>query len=154
MREIQRIAQLFADLQQGECWIGLNMQQALAGLDARMAANKHIETRNSIWQLVNHLLSWRKTVTGRITGIKAVHTMPDMYQPEDQTEGAWQTALQQFDEVYRNLHKAILSFDESRLETLSPKNEQTYYQLMMGCLQHDSYHMGQIVVIKKDPIRI
>lgn len=154
MGELQKIIQLFDDLQHGNCWIGLNMQQALSGIDAGIAAYKPNENRNSIWQLVNHLISWRKTVTGRITGVKAIHTMPVMYQPEDQTEAAWQISLQQFDSVYGDLRKALLNFDESKLDEPAPKNEQTYFQLILGCLQHDCYHMGQIVIYKKDPIRI
>ena len=48
MREIQKIVQLFDDLQKGECWAGMNMQQALSGVDAATAAYKRKENGNSI----------------------------------------------------------------------------------------------------------
>jgi hypothetical protein len=68
MSELQKIVQLFTNLQNGECWIGVNMQQALAGVNADTAAYKRIESGNNIWQLVNHLIYWRKTVMLRLSG--------------------------------------------------------------------------------------
>ena len=29
------------------------------------------------------------------------------------------------------------------------KKEQTFYELIMGCLQHDAYHLGQLMLLKK-----
>lgn len=66
--EIQKIVQLFDDLQHGECWIGVNMQKVLAGVNAAKAIHKQSVNHNSIWHLVNHLISWRKTVTGQQQG--------------------------------------------------------------------------------------
>jgi uncharacterized damage-inducible protein DinB len=149
MSELQKIIQLFDELQNGDCWIGLNMQQVLSGVDARLAANKPSLNHNSIWQLVNHLVYWRRTVAGRVTGVKTVHTVPDMYLPEDLSEANWQDTLQQFEAAYQEFRKTITEMDESNLNTPSPKKGQTYYQLLMGSLQHDCYHMGQMVVLKK-----
>jgi len=76
--------------------------------------------------------------------------MPDMYLPDELTEASWQTTLLHFEEVYRQLNELITAFDDSLLDTASPIKGQTYFQLLLGCLQHDAYHMGQIVVLKKD----
>jgi len=150
MREIQKIGQLFADLQQGDCWVGLNMQQVLKDVTAEKAAIRLHEKGNCIWQLVNHLIYWRKTVMIRLQGRHAEPPMPDMYLPDELTEASWQTTLLHFEEVYRQLSELITAFDESLLDTASPIKGQTYYQLLLGCLQHDAYHMGQMVVLKKD----
>jgi uncharacterized damage-inducible protein DinB len=149
MTEIQKIAQLFNELQQGECWIGLNMHQVLEGITNEKATAKFNPAGNNIWQLVNHISHWRKTVMIRLTGEDAYPSSEDFYLPADQDASSWENALKDFKAVYLELQNAILSFDETKLDQPSPKREQTYYQLLIGCLQHDSYHMGQMVLLKK-----
>ena len=51
--------------------------------------------------------------------------------------------------IYHSLRNAIHNIKEENLDKPSPKKSQTFYELMMGCLQHDTYHMGQIMLLKK-----
>jgi uncharacterized damage-inducible protein DinB len=78
-----------------------------------------------------------------------IHLLKIFICPTIQDTSSWQNTLQDFNTVYIAFTKAILSFDETKLNQPSPKPGQTYYQLLMGCLQHDSYHMGQMVLLKK-----
>lgn len=146
---MEKITQLFNDLQQGDCWIGVNMQQALAGISAQQAARKLGENGNSIWQLVNHLVYWRETVILRLQGEDAYPPGPDFATPAIADESAWKNTLHEFNAAYVKLLQCLSRFDTSRLDKPSPKPGQTFYQLIMGCLQHDGYHMGQIVLLKK-----
>ncbi len=150
MTELQKIVQLFTDLQKGECWIGLNLQDALSGVNATTASYKRTENGNAIWQLVNHLIYWRKTVMIRLSGKNERPEMTDFYFPENRTEALWHETIVEFEKVSDTFIHAVKAFDETKLDQPSPKKEQTYYQLLMGCLQHDAYHMGQIVLLKKD----
>ncbi|MES2372814.1 MAG: DinB family protein [Bacteroidota bacterium] len=149
MTEIQKIEQLFNELQQGECWIGLNMQQVLEGVTPEKAAAKFNPDGNSIWQLVNHISYWRKTVMIRLNGKDAYPSSEDFYIPPVQDTPSWKNTLADFNTVYLEFRNTIIAFDEAKLNQPSPKPGQTYYQLLMGCLQHDSYHMGQMVLLKK-----
>jgi len=152
MTELQKITQLFSDLQKGECWIGLNLKDALTGINAETALYRRNENGNNIWQLVNHLIYWRKTVMIRLNGKEEIPTMPDFYFPEERNEKLWQETVIEFEAVSALLLDAIKAFDETKLNIASPKEGQTYYQLLMGCLQHDAYHMGQIVLLKKERV--
>lgn len=78
MREKEKILQLFDLLQEGDCWIGWNMQQVLKGINAKAAAYAGHRQGNTIWQLVNHLVFWRKTVIIRLQEKNALPSMPDM----------------------------------------------------------------------------
>lgn len=150
MTELQKIVQLFTDLQKGDCWIGLNLQDALSSVDAATASYKRTENGNAIWQLVNHLIYWRKTVMIRLNGKNERPEMTDFYFPENRTEVLWQETVTEFEKVSDTFIQTLKAFDENKLDQASPKKEQTYYQLLMGCLQHDAYHMGQIVLLKKN----
>jgi uncharacterized damage-inducible protein DinB len=148
MRELEHIVALFDKLQEGDCWTGVNMQQALQGVEAAIALKRHADS-NCIWQLVNHLVYWRKRVMKRLNGGDTKPDMPDFFIPDTTDEAGWQNTLSLFRDNYAELRTTILAFDETRLHEVSPRKDQTYYHVLMGCLQHDAYHMGQIVLLKK-----
>jgi len=147
--EINRILKLFADLQHGDCWIGLNFKEVLHGVNADKASQTLSKEGNSIWMLVSHLVYWRTTVVNRLTGSDNPPPFKDFSLPAVLDEANWKQALHDFEAAYHLLRNAIHHFNEENLYKPSPKKEQTYYDLIMGCLQHDAYHMGQIVVLKK-----
>lgn len=149
MNESEKIATLFEAFYDGECWIGLNFKQAVKGIDETLAAKKKDVSVNSIWQLVNHIIYWRKTVMIRLQGVLGNPPMPDFYQPDKSDKQSWKETLVHFEEVHRELVKAIRAFPSLHLDAASPMKGQTNYQLLIGCLQHDGYHMGQIVLLKK-----
>jgi len=147
--EINRILKLFADLQHGDCWIGINFKEAFHGVDAQKAAAAIPGKTNSIWQLTAHLIYWRSTVVNRLTGSSNPPPFPDFLLPDEMNDESWRQTLHDFEAAYHSLRNAIHNFREDHLDHPSPKEGQTYYQLMLGCLQHDAYHLGQIVLLKK-----
>ncbi len=149
MKETEKIAVLFEAFYEGECWIGLNFKQAIEGIDENLAAKSRGEGQNSIWQLVSHLIYWRKTVLIRLQGILGNPSISDFYQPAHTNQQLWNALLHDFEEVHMQFVKAIRQFPEEKLDAQSPMKGQTYYQLLTGCLQHDAYHMGQIILLKK-----
>ena len=147
--EINRILKLFADLQHGDCWIGVNYKEVLHGVDAAKAAQTISEGGNNIWMLVSHLVYWRTTVVNRLTGSDNPPPFKDFSLPAELNEITWKQTLHDFEAAYHLLRNAIHHFNEDNLYKPSPKKEQTYYELILGCLQHDVYHMGQMMLLKK-----
>ena len=149
MSEINRIAKLFSDLQHGDCWIGTNFKETLHGVDAAIASKAIDNHTNSIWHLVFHLIYWRTSVINRLNGNLTPPPFSDFKLPDDLNEQNWKQTLHDFESTYHLLRSTINHFKEENLDRPSPKESQTYYQLIMGCLQHDTYHLGQIVLIRK-----
>ncbi|MEO6540577.1 MAG: DinB family protein [Ferruginibacter sp.] len=147
--EINRILKLFADLQHGDCWIGNNFKEVLHGVGANKALQDISGNTNSIWQLVAHITYWRTSVVNRLTGTNNPPPFQDFLLPGDCNEITWRQALHDFEAAYHLLRNAIQHFNPDNLDKPSPKKEQTFYELMMGCLQHDSYHLGQMMLLKK-----
>ena len=53
-------------------------------------------------------------------------------------------------EYHTLLIEAMRDFDPSRLDELSGgQNEYTYADLLMGIVLHDTYHAGQIQMVKR-----
>ena len=149
VNEINRILKLFADLQHGDCWIGNNFKETLHGVDYKKAMETISGKTNSIWQLVAHITYWRTSVVNRLTGTNNPPPFPDFLLPNEPNEENWKQALHDFEAAYHLLRNAINHFNVENLYKPSPKKEQTYYELIMGCLQHDAYHMGQMILLKK-----
>ena len=147
--EINRIVKQFTSLQHGECWIGTNYREVLHGIDALQAAGDINGHTNSIWQLVAHITYWRTAVVNRLTGSDNPPPFFDFLLPEHCTEESWKQALHDFESAYHMLRSAISHFNEENLHKPSPRKGQTNYELMMGCLQHDAYHLGQMMLLKK-----
>ena len=147
--EINRILKLFADLQHGDCWIGTNYKEVLHGVNAGKAIQKVEGYANNIWMLVAHITYWRTTVVNRLTGSTNPPPFRDFLLPESCNEVNWRQALHDFEAAYHLLRNAIQHLPEDQLEKSSPRKEQTFYELIMGCLQHDVYHMGQMMLLNK-----
>jgi uncharacterized damage-inducible protein DinB len=139
----------YVKLQEGDCWIGLNFNDFLDTVDATLAMQAASPDTNTIWQLVNHLIYWRKVTCNRLRGNARLPDMEDMLLPGETTEAAWKKTRTVFTEVYDELIGHIQDFDSAILDEASPNPSQTYYELLMGCLQHDGYHLGQMVLICK-----
>jgi hypothetical protein len=146
--EINRILKLFTDLQHGDCWIGTNFKEVLHGVGAGDAVKDISGNTNNTWMLVAHITYWRSTVVNRLTGSSNPPPFTDFLLPDNCDEVNWRQTLHDFEAAYHLLRNAIHHFDKANLYKPSPRKDQTFYDLMMGCLQHDAYHLGQLMILK------
>ncbi len=72
MKETNRIVKLFEDLYNGSPWIDVTIMDTLKNISAEQAAKKVIPGRNSIWQIINHMIAWRENVLLRVQGNEMV----------------------------------------------------------------------------------
>jgi hypothetical protein len=150
MIEINRIVKQFEALQHGDCWIGVNFKEALHGIDAAAAAKRLSANGNSIWMLSTHLIYWRTRVTNRLNGNDSPPPFKDFALPNELSEAQWKQTLLDFESAYHSLRNALHSMKDEQLDKPSPREGQSFYQLITGCLQHDAYHLGQIVFLKNN----
>jgi len=72
MKETNRITKLFEDSYNGSPWIDVTIMDTLKNISAEQAAKKVTPGRNSIWQIINHMIAWRENVLLRIQGNEIV----------------------------------------------------------------------------------
>ncbi len=147
--EINRIVKQFEALQHGDCWVGTNFKDTLHGVTAVHAAGAVAANGNSFWQLTNHIIYWRTTVVKRLTGSLNPPPFKDFLLPNGVTDGNWKQTLLDFEAAYHALRSAVHAVKEEQLDKPTVRKDQTCYQLILGCLQHDAYHLGQLVLLKR-----
>ncbi|MEO5777526.1 MAG: DinB family protein [Flavobacterium sp.] len=150
MKESKRIAGLFKNLYAGDPWIDVTITATLEGISAKDAAAHSLDKCNSIWQLVNHIISWRLNVLRRVQG-EIITTPSNNYITEivDASDAAWKETLQQLEESQEKWLAFLESFQEEDFPKIYPNNEMDYYEHIHGIIQHDAYHLGQIVLLAK-----
>lgn len=127
---------------------------SLRGVDAAQAAWKPAPERNSIWNLVLHMAYWKYSIIRKLNPDfpKGFERSPSNFPaiPEDHSEKSWKNDKDLLKNEHQILVEEIKNFPPEKLDDICPsKKEWTYSQLITGIAAHDTYHIGQIQVLKK-----
>jgi uncharacterized damage-inducible protein DinB len=150
MTEAERLESLFKKLYNGLPWIEVNIMDVLNKLSAHEAQARLLHNCNTIWEIVNHLVSWRLNVLQRVEG-KIISTPGNNYfeKVADISEEAWSETLNRLRDAQEAWLHYLQKLDATDLDTVYPVNKMTYYEHIQGIIQHDAYHLGQIVLLAK-----
>ncbi len=150
MTESQRIQSLFKDLYHGHPWLDVTLQDTLNRITASQANQRPIKDGNTIWEIVNHIIAWRENVLKRVQG-QVLQTPSNNYIEKITTasEKAWVDTLKALENTQKEWLYFLSSFSEADFSNEYSVNKLTYYQHIHGILQHDAYHLGQIVLLAK-----
>jgi len=155
--EIERIAHLFQEAIGGKPWHGPSLETVLEGIDEAAGAARPLEGAHSIWQIVLHLTGWTREVANRLEGKEpkppALGDWPETGHVDD---ARWDAARADLFSAHDELISALARFPASRLsERIGGERDAplgtgvSYREMILGALQHDAYHAGQISLLKK-----
>lgn len=134
----------------GGAWHGPAVREALEGVDAETAGRRTAGGANSIIETTRHLTFWLNAAHLRIAGGRDVDHAEDWPEEKAVTSESWARAQAELDTAYTNLHALVLNLDDSRLDDAVPGSDPTVRGLLLGTLQHNAYHTGQIVQTVKE----
>jgi putative methionine-R-sulfoxide reductase with GAF domain/uncharacterized damage-inducible protein DinB len=137
---------------EGEAWHGPSVMEALQDVSAEIASEHPIAGAHSIWELVLHLAGTYRVVLRRLTGDASALAASDDWPsvPLQPTESDWVTAITALRELNAQMRRAVADFPHDRLdEPLVEHPTYSAYTQFIGLTQHDLYHAGQIVLLKR-----
>jgi uncharacterized damage-inducible protein DinB len=156
--ERPRLADQLRRMHAGQAWHGPSLKEALDGVTAAMAIAQALPNAHTIYALVHHCTAWANEVYHRLHGRSP-------RQPEEGdfpapvralSEVEWAQALAKLDTAHARLIEATLSLDPALLDRRAGDEDSpslgtghTYYGMLHGLVQHDAYHAGQIVLLKR-----
>ncbi len=135
----------------GPAWHGPGLLENLEGMSAAQAAAHPVPAAHSVWELVLHLTVWTREVERRLGG-GAPGEPPEGDWPAvgAATEDGWKRARAALRESHVSLGEAVRRFPEARWGTpLGGGKSDSYAETILGALQHDGYHGGQIGLLRK-----
>jgi uncharacterized damage-inducible protein DinB len=126
----------------------------LRGVSAGQAAWKPSPRRHSIWELMLHMAYWKYAVRRNLTGSAAggFPRSPSNWPavPKDIDEKAWKRDRSLLRSEHEAFIKAVRALAVKRLD--EPARGSGVYRLIdliYGIIMHDTYHAGQIQILKR-----
>jgi uncharacterized damage-inducible protein DinB len=147
------IAQLLSENYNGKPWMGISTLDVLADITPDMAIFRNHAKDKNIFDYVWHIVSWRRFAIERLGG-------NDSYDIELNSDLDWTNNLNPSQNQWLQLRE-ILSATQvillrrlaqappTLLEQTVKGKDYTYFEMLHGIVQHDIYHLGQIVMAKK-----
>jgi hypothetical protein len=114
-------------------------KEAMAGLTPEQSA--WTDGKNhSVGQLVQHLVFWNSQMLSQFKGVKPPAAPANdetfKYDPKN-----WSSVVQQYDDVMTQLEKVVESASEADIQKMAPGAARV--------AQHNAYHIGEIVMVRK-----
>lgn len=123
----------------------------VADLSVEQALWRPAPDRHCIWEHLRHIHFWRQRVITRFSG----GTVPDWRPynwtlPDPADEAAWQADLADLEKVQEALVGLCKAVKAEDLLAGNGDNEETFrrFVILVGLLSHDSYHTGQIALLR------
>ncbi|HTE25054.1 DinB family protein [Flavitalea sp.] len=136
----------------GGSWVNEDMEKKLKLVNEETAWIKPHGYVHSIAEVTSHILEWRKELIERLQfGRHARLTMdsPNNWISNGQLKkNGWAYLKKQLDDTQSELIALLEKKDDSFLESKWSGNL-NYEWLLVGLLEHDMYHLGQIGLIYK-----
>ena len=136
---------------EGDAWHGPSVEEALRGVTPAIAAARPIADVHTIWELVLHLAGTYDVVLRRMRGDSRPLTREEDWPASpDPTEENWRRDCDRLRSVNRQMRDAVAAFPEDRLDLrLIDEAPYSAFTQFIGITQHDLYHAGQIVILKR-----
>jgi uncharacterized damage-inducible protein DinB len=147
MRPTERLLDQLNRAYGGEAWHGPSLRNLLDGVTQSQATARPIRDGHTIHELVAHVATWMDAVARRVGGevvdSGSVDDWPDV------TKVSWAASVENLDRAESRLCDAIARLGADDLEKPLAGQKRSVYSEVMGILQHNVYHAGQIGILKK-----
>jgi uncharacterized damage-inducible protein DinB len=147
MRPIERLLDQLNSAFGGEAWYGPPLRNLLDGVSAEQAQQKPIAGGHSILELVVHVRTWMDVAARRITTTDAALTTIEDWSDINGT--SWVETIEELEHAQSRLVDAVARLSTERLDEKVPGQKHTINSEVMGVLQHNVYHAGQIALLKR-----
>jgi len=146
----EQIAKQFRQVYFGGNWTSVNFKETLADVDWKQAITK-IDSLNTIAALVFHTNYYVSEVLKVLKGEPLqAHDKYSFALPPLQSQSDWEAVLNKTWTDAEAFATLLEQLPEAKLwEIFTEEKYGTYYRNMLGIIEHNHYHLGQIVLLKK-----
>ncbi|MDR7550092.1 MAG: DinB family protein [Armatimonadota bacterium] len=128
-------------------WGHPGLAKMLSGVDVHAATWKPFPGAHAIWEEVNHIAHWSRYVLRRLEG-RGTPTR-QAWPAGRGGDAGWRRAVADLARLHAAIARRVASLDDAALEARNGGRRYTMAQVILGCVAHISYHVGQIALLKK-----
>ncbi len=151
-REMQSIIHNLQQVNNGEPWFGRPVYAILDEVDASKVYIKPNNTEHSLIELLYHILTWAEFTLKRIEkdSIQDMAAFEKMdWREIDPAVHNWKKGLTEFKSVNEKMIPLLDKKGDEFLKEIVDYRKYNFRFLLNGYIQHNIYHLGQIVYVKK-----
>jgi uncharacterized damage-inducible protein DinB len=149
MNTIQQFVQQLDQAHNGGAWHGPSTKEALEGVDAAAANRRPIAGAHNIFEIVHHLRVVDNLVRSHFRGEVPSEESDWPEAGAEACEESWPQALAGLEASQKALRETVAALPDAALGQNVPEKDLTYAAELVGILNHDLYHTGQIVLLRK-----
>ena len=129
----------------------VEVTSAIDGLDWQLAGVRPPDAPHSVFRVLNHMIFWQEIYLQRLTGAsapspaRAAEGWPGADAPRSERE--WLAAVERFGLGLSSAEALVRA--ETLEEVLPNWNHRTRCEAISFIASHNSYHIGQIVVLRR-----
>lgn len=141
----------------GDPWFGSALKFILEDIPYEQAVQKINPNVHSIAEIVVHVCAWIEEVTSRLEGNEPREPeRGDWIDTDNFTEADWNKIVEEFFTAHARLIEKVKIFPFEKFEEKVGKERNrelgsgfTYREMLVGLMEHNIYHGGQIALLKK-----
>ena len=150
--EIKFISEQLRDLYEGGPWYGKSITEMIDEIPASIAFMK-VEGNHTSLELLWHMITWREFTVDRLQHSPQMSMgyfeKNDWRELDHQDNTLWPQGIERLRETQDQLMALLADRDDSILDLQVRERNYNFRKLLHGFIQHDIYHLGQIVVLMK-----
>ncbi|HKO56128.1 MAG TPA: DinB family protein [Thermoanaerobaculia bacterium] len=147
MRPIERLLEQINAVYGGPAWHGPALRNLLDNVTEEQARAHPVGGGHSILELLAHVRIWMdvaaRRVGGEVIASRSVDSWPDLASMSFAGEVA------ELERAQGRFADAVARLGPDDLDKAVPGKKHTIYAEVHGVLQHNTYHAGQIALLKK-----
>jgi uncharacterized damage-inducible protein DinB len=151
--EINLLLRILDESYEKKAWHGPNLRGSIRGLSAEAAAWRPAAGRHNIWEIVVHAAYWKYAAHRRLRGekrgsfdYKGSNWFP---RPGSLTEEGWRQDVALLGKYHSKLREAVADLPLAELHRMPAGSKVSNATLIYGIASHDTYHAGQIQLLKR-----
>lgn len=145
----QQIANHLKEAFEGNNWSDVNVKDSLTGITLGEATTVTKASPNTIADLLYHITFYNKAICERLRGNEPVINEANGFDtPRLTSEEDWIQLKNNAFNTVQQLVDRIRNFPDNKLSEENPPGKGTFYKKLHGVIEHNYYHLGQIVILK------
>lgn len=137
----------------GSPWYGDSITDIFTAITPEMVGIRLTDGGHSIIELVHHMAAWREFAVEMLMGNTdfriEINSLDDWRIIAHPAPDDWADACKRLDDSQQKLLEALRGFPDKRLTEAVPERPFSFDFLLLGVVQHDVYHLGQITLLRR-----